>query len=81
MVDYTECDLLYSYLYLFVMQVCIGNLDLNVTEEELKQTFMQFGDIVSVKIYAGKGYGYVQFGTRFCFLPLNFNMWIFMGLL
>ncbi|XP_047162473.1 polyadenylate-binding protein RBP47B' [Vigna umbellata] len=44
--------------------VCIGNLDLNVTEEELKQTFMQFGDIVSVKIYAGKGYGYVQFGTR-----------------
>ncbi|KAG4988534.1 hypothetical protein AAZX31_11G129800 [Glycine max] len=44
--------------------VCIGNLDLNVTEEELKQTFMQFGDIVLVKIYAGKGYGYVQFGTR-----------------
>jgi len=74
MVDYTVCDLWYSYLYLFVLQICIGNLDLNVTEEELKQTFMQFGDIVSVKIYAGKGYGYVQFGTRFCFLPLNFNM-------
>ncbi|KAG4979650.1 hypothetical protein JHK84_033237 [Glycine max] len=44
--------------------VCIGNLDLNVTEEELKQAFVQFGDIVLVKIYAGKGYGYVQFGTR-----------------
>ena len=54
-----------------MLQVCIGNLDLNVTEEELKQTFMQFGDIVLVKIYAGKGYGYVQFGTRFCLFTLN----------
>lgn len=55
----------YCYLHSFVLQVCIGNLDLNVTEEELKQAFVQFGDIVLVKIYAGKGYGYVQFGTRF----------------
>lgn len=59
------------YLHLFGLQVCIGNLDLNVMEEELKQALVQFGDIVSVKIYAGKGYGYVQFGTRFCFFTLN----------
>ncbi|MED6188538.1 Polyadenylate-binding protein rbp47b', partial [Stylosanthes scabra] len=44
--------------------VYVGNLDLNVTEEELKQAFMQFGDIVSVKLHAGKGFGFVQFGTR-----------------
>ncbi|XP_027355009.1 polyadenylate-binding protein RBP47B'-like [Abrus precatorius] len=44
--------------------IFVGNLDLNVTEEELKQSFLQCGDIVSVKVYAGKGYGFVQFGTR-----------------
>ncbi|XP_028757148.1 polyadenylate-binding protein RBP47B' [Neltuma alba] len=44
--------------------IFVGNLDLNVTEEELKQTFLQFGEIVSVKIQAGKGCGFVQFGTR-----------------
>ncbi|RYR23021.1 hypothetical protein Ahy_B03g068299 isoform B [Arachis hypogaea] len=44
--------------------VYVGNLDLNVTEEELKQAFMQFGDIVSIKVHAGKGFGFVQFGTR-----------------
>ncbi|KAJ1422001.1 RNA-binding domain superfamily [Sesbania bispinosa] len=37
--------------------VFVGNLDLNVTEEELKQTFLPLGDIVSVKVHAGKGYG------------------------
>ncbi|KAJ1406940.1 RNA-binding domain superfamily [Sesbania bispinosa] len=42
----------------------VGNLDLNVSEEELKQNFMQFGEIVSVKIQAGKGCGFIQFGTR-----------------
>ncbi|XP_061337904.1 polyadenylate-binding protein RBP47B' isoform X2 [Gastrolobium bilobum] len=44
--------------------IFVGNLDLNVSEEELKQTFLQFGEIVSVKIQAGKGCGFVQFGTR-----------------
>lgn len=44
--------------------IFVGNLDLNITEEELKQTFLHFGDIVSVKIQAGKGCGFVQFGTR-----------------
>ncbi|KAJ1412370.1 RNA-binding domain superfamily [Sesbania bispinosa] len=42
----------------------VGNLDLNVSEEELKQNFMQFGEIVSCKIQAGKGCGFIQFGIR-----------------
>ncbi|XP_050363053.1 LOW QUALITY PROTEIN: polyadenylate-binding protein RBP47B'-like [Argentina anserina] len=44
----------------------VGNLDPNIAEEELKQTFLQFGDIVYVKTPAGKakGCGFVQFGTR-----------------
>ncbi|XP_027341195.1 polyadenylate-binding protein RBP47B'-like isoform X2 [Abrus precatorius] len=44
--------------------IFVGNLDLNVSEEELKQNFLLFGEVVSVKIQAGKGCGFVQFGTR-----------------
>ncbi|XP_027926121.1 polyadenylate-binding protein RBP47B'-like [Vigna unguiculata] len=44
--------------------IFVGSLDLNVSEEELKQNFLQFGEIVSVKIPPGKGCGFVQFGTR-----------------
>ncbi|XP_022958490.1 polyadenylate-binding protein RBP47B'-like isoform X1 [Cucurbita moschata] len=44
--------------------IFVGNLDPNITEEELKQTFLQFGEIVYAKIPAGKGCGFVQFGTR-----------------
>ncbi|KAF3452545.1 hypothetical protein FNV43_RR02978 [Rhamnella rubrinervis] len=44
--------------------IFVGNLDPNITEEELKQTFLQFGEIVYVKIPVGKGCGFVQFGTR-----------------
>ncbi|KAL6505371.1 Polyadenylate-binding protein rbp47b' [Orobanche gracilis] len=44
--------------------VFIGNLDPNITEEELKQIFMQFGDIIYVKIPAAKGCGFVQFAAR-----------------
>ena len=36
-----------------------------MTEEELKQIFSQFGELVYVKIPAGRGCGFVQFGTRF----------------
>ncbi|KAM7497186.1 hypothetical protein LguiA_021600 [Lonicera macranthoides] len=44
--------------------IFIGNLDPNVTEEELRQIFFQFGEIVSVKIPAARGCGFVQFGAR-----------------
>ncbi|KAJ6812934.1 uncharacterized protein M6B38_146360 [Iris pallida] len=42
----------------------VGGLDPNVSEEELKQIFVQFGELVYVKIPAGKGCGFVQFCTR-----------------
>lgn len=48
-----------------IVQVFIGNLDTNVTEEELRQIFSQFGDIVYVKIPASKGCGFVQFAARY----------------
>ncbi|KAJ0793117.1 putative RNA recognition motif domain, nucleotide-binding alpha-beta plait domain superfamily [Helianthus annuus] len=47
--------------------VYIGNLDSAVTEEELRQIFLQFGEIVYVKIPAAKGCGFVQFVARLVF--------------
>ncbi|CAL9131365.1 unnamed protein product [Musa textilis] len=44
--------------------IFVGCLDPNVTEEELKQICSQFGDIIYVKIPAGKGCGFVQFVAR-----------------
>ncbi|MBA0679140.1 hypothetical protein Goari_010930 [Gossypium aridum] len=44
--------------------IFVGNLDLNVTEEVLKQFFLPLGEIVCVKIPATKGCGYVQFTNR-----------------
>ncbi|CAI8584439.1 unnamed protein product [Vicia faba] len=44
--------------------VYVGNLDLNVSDEELKQHFLQFGEVVSVKVHPGKACGFVQFGAR-----------------
>ncbi|XP_028052392.1 polyadenylate-binding protein RBP47B'-like [Camellia sinensis] len=44
--------------------VFIGNLDPNVTEEELRQIFLQFGEIIYVKIPTSRGCGFVQFAAR-----------------
>ncbi|KAL6995558.1 Polyadenylate-binding protein rbp47c' [Sarracenia purpurea var. burkii] len=44
--------------------IFVGGLDPNVTDEDLKQPFSQYGDIVSVKIPVGKGCGFVQFADR-----------------
>ncbi|EPS67039.1 hypothetical protein M569_07737, partial [Genlisea aurea] len=44
--------------------VFVGNLDPNISEEELRQVFLQFGDIIYVKIPASKGCGFVQFSAR-----------------
>nr|XP_043609511.1 polyadenylate-binding protein RBP47B' [Erigeron canadensis] len=44
--------------------VYIGNLDHAITEEELRQYFLQFGEIVYVKIPVAKGCGFVQFTAR-----------------
>ncbi|VFQ67894.1 unnamed protein product [Cuscuta campestris] len=44
--------------------IFVGGLDSDVTDEELRQSFTQFGDVVSVKIPTGKGCGFVQFAIR-----------------
>ncbi|XP_076901746.1 polyadenylate-binding protein RBP47C'-like [Bidens hawaiensis] len=44
--------------------IFVGGLDPTVSDEDLKQPFSQYGDIVSVKIPTGKGCGFVQFANR-----------------
>ena len=44
--------------------VFVGGLDPNVSEDDLKQTFSQYGEIASVKIPVGKQCGFVQFVQR-----------------
>jgi len=44
--------------------IFIGNLDPNVTEDELKQICIQFGELIYVKIPVGKGCGFVQYAAR-----------------
>lgn len=48
-----------------ILQIFIGNLDANVTEDELKQICVQFGELIYVKIPIGKGCGFVQYASRY----------------
>jgi RNA recognition motif-containing protein len=44
--------------------IFVGGLDSDASDEDLRQPFSQFGEIVSVKIPVGKGCGFVQFANR-----------------
>ncbi|XP_020595970.1 polyadenylate-binding protein RBP47-like [Phalaenopsis equestris] len=44
--------------------VFVGGLDQDVSEDELKQIFSKYGELVSVKIPLGKQCGFVQFVQR-----------------
>uniref|UniRef100_A0A7N0VA58 RRM domain-containing protein n=1 Tax=Kalanchoe fedtschenkoi TaxID=63787 RepID=A0A7N0VA58_KALFE len=44
--------------------VFVGGLDTNVTEEHLRQVFQPYGELIHVKIPAGKRCGFVQFADR-----------------
>ncbi|PON35844.1 Splicing factor-like protein [Parasponia andersonii] len=44
--------------------IFVGGLDSDVNDEDLRQPFTQFGEIVSVKIPVGKACGFVQFANR-----------------
>ncbi len=39
----------------------IGNLSYKVTEKEIRELFSEFGEIESVKLFADKGFGFVNF--------------------
>ncbi|GER49873.1 polyadenylate-binding protein RBP47 [Striga asiatica] len=44
--------------------IFVGGLDSDVSDEELRGSFIAFGEVISVKIPAGKGCGFVQFANR-----------------
>ncbi|KAJ7946034.1 Polyadenylate-binding protein [Quillaja saponaria] len=44
--------------------IFVGGLDSDVGDEDLRQPFSQFGEVISVKIPVGKGCGFVQFADR-----------------
>jgi RNA recognition motif-containing protein len=54
------------------VNIYVGNLSLEVTEEELRKEFMNYGEVTSVTImndkYIGsgqpRGYGYVEMSSR-----------------
>lgn len=46
--------------------IFVGGLDPNVTDEDLRNIFGQFGDLVYIKIPLGKNCGFVQFAHRSC---------------
>jgi RNA recognition motif-containing protein len=58
---------LYSFFYFFIMNIYVGNLNYRLQEDELKEIFVQYGEVASVKIitdkYTGqsKGFGFVEF--------------------
>lgn len=49
------------------MQLFVGGLDANVSEDLLRETFCKYGELVHVKIPVGKGCGFVQFAYRFVY--------------
>ena len=55
-----------------IINIYVGNLSLEMTEDELRQEFTEFGEVVSVTImddkYIGsgqsRGYGYVEMASK-----------------
>jgi len=41
----------------------VGNLNYNVTNEELKQLFSQYGEVKSLNIIEGKGFAFVEMAS------------------
>lgn len=41
----------------------IGNLNYSVSSEELKQLFSQYGEVKSLNIVEGKGFGFVEMAS------------------
>ncbi|KAL6494732.1 Polyadenylate-binding protein rbp47 [Orobanche gracilis] len=54
--------------------IFVGGLDSDVNDEDLRQSFTPFGEVLLVKIPTGKGCGFVQFANRDdSFLPSDRN--------
>lgn len=41
----------------------VGNLSYRTTEEAVRDAFAQYGNVVSARVFEGKGFGFVEMGT------------------
>lgn len=46
-----------------VSKLYVGNLNYKTTEDKLKDLFSQYGDVTSVNILQGRGFGFVEMAT------------------
>ncbi|XP_065874903.1 polyadenylate-binding protein RBP47B-like isoform X2 [Euphorbia lathyris] len=44
--------------------IFVERIDADISDEDLRQPFSQFGEVLSVEIPIGKGYYFVQFANR-----------------
>lgn len=52
-----------------MLQIFVGGIDSDVSDEDLRLPFSQFGEVLSVKIPVGKGCAFVQFANRYSSFP------------
>ncbi|MBN1432120.1 MAG: RNA-binding protein [Methanomicrobiaceae archaeon] len=48
---------------MFSHKIYLGNLDHSLTKEEITDIFSEFGNIQSVKLRAGDGFGFIKYKT------------------
>jgi RNA recognition motif-containing protein len=41
----------------------VGNLNYQTTEDTVRNAFAQYGNVMSVRVFEGKGFGFVEMGT------------------
>jgi RNA recognition motif-containing protein len=46
-----------------VTKLYVGNLNYKTTDEKLKELFAQFGEVTSVNILQGRGFGFVEMNS------------------
>jgi RNA recognition motif-containing protein len=51
-------------VFLMSSKLYVGNLNYRTTEEKLKDLFSQFGEVTSVNILQGRGFGFVEMSAE-----------------
>lgn len=46
------------------LKLYVGNLNYKTTEDRLKELFSQYGEVTSVNILQGRGFGFVEMSTE-----------------
>lgn len=45
-------------------KIYVGNIALNSTEQDIRDLFSEYGEIISVKLKQSKGFGFVEMGSE-----------------